>query len=470
MSGTPILSEWSTRLQSAYLQQRGVSVGRLLDPSFLLGGDVEQGFTFLGCSESAKLIMNIDGSSQGISSVVPRGPRPELDQMMIGSLGIVKETLVKIPLPINWAKVVDMGIVSLNKVFDLFAVEEKANPLKSHSWLIPLLVKTVKFLTKSAFQADEVSFDAKNGELADTTTDQDTTSGRHQQAVLNAMRMHIGRCQRNFERLSSRSVFVVLMAESIRACIALRNLKIAGQFSKTIEQAGFERLDLSRTPNGPAVTYRATIGLLSMQQENFTKANDELGWAIRHMHRKKVSEKRDLIDKLVIVRLRLAVLPPKHLLDKYDISTIYSPMCQAIKTGNIKLFERTLNDNAAWFVEQGTLLIVERAKFLCYRTLVQRAVQYFREDLMKDNPDAPLDTVDHYYHVPMGLLTSIFKSQMESEDPDLWTEFDDEELGCIVTAVISKGLLKGYIAWKSKILVLSKQDPFPSVRTTAIKL
>lgn len=46
-----------------------------------------------------------------------------------------------------------------------------------------------------------------------------------------------------------------------------------------------------------------------------------------------------------------------------------------------------------------------------------------------------------------------------------WLEIsmDLDEVECIVAILIYKNLVKGYFAHKSKVVVLSKQDPFPKL-------
>ena len=44
------------------------------------------------------------------------------------------------------------------------------------------------------------------------------------------------------------------------------------------------------------------------------------------------------------------------------------------------------------------------------------------------------------------------------------TDVDQEEVECIVANLIHQQFIKGYIAHKQQVLVVSKKDPFPSVQ------
>lgn len=45
---------------------------------------------------------------------------------------------------------------------------------------------------------------------------------------------------------------------------------------------------------------------------------------------------------------------------------------------------------------------------------------------------------------------------------------DDDEAQCLVANLIYRKYVKGYIAFRSRVLVLSKADPFPDLSTVAL--
>jgi hypothetical protein len=56
-------------------------------------------------------------------------------------------------------------------------------------------------------------------------------------------------------------------------------------------------------------------------------------------------------------------------------------------------------------------------------------------------------------HVPLALLQAALAEQGVEQDLD--------EVQCILANLIVRGYIKGYIAHKPKLVVLSKSDPFP---------
>jgi hypothetical protein len=47
------------------------------------------------------------------------------------------------------------------------------------------------------------------------------------------------------------------------------------------------------------------------------------------------------------------------------------------------------------------------------------------------------------------------------------SEVDQEEVECIVANLIHQQFIKGYIAHKQQVLVVSKKEPFPSIQKKA---
>ena len=60
------------------------------------------------------------------------------------------------------------------------------------------------------------------------------------------------------------------------------------------------------------------------------------------------------------------------------------------------------------------------------------------------------------FHVVVAGMAVIYKEQ-----PDELGNWNNEHVECIAANLISKELMKGYIAHEKQIIVLSKADPFP---------
>lgn len=85
---------------------------------------------------------------------------------------------------------------------------------------------------------------------------------------------------------------------------------------------------------------------------------------------------------------------------------------------------------------QGTYLLLEKCKTVCYRNLFKRI------HLVLEKPQIPLAYVSHTFQwlgMPMDL----------------------DEIECILANLIYRGFVRGYLSHTKRVLVLSKRDPFP---------
>jgi nuclear mRNA export protein PCID2/THP1 len=85
---------------------------------------------------------------------------------------------------------------------------------------------------------------------------------------------------------------------------------------------------------------------------------------------------------------------------------------------------------------QGTYLLLEKCKTVCYRNLIKRIHSIL------DKPQIPLQTIAKTF--------AWLKINM-----------DLDEIECILASLIYTGFIRGYLAHTRRILVLSKRDPFP---------
>lgn len=112
-------------------------------------------------------------------------------------------------------------------------------------------------------------------------------------------------------------------------------------------------------------------------------------------------------------------------------------LCAAIRMGDLKKFNTAMRQHEYRFIRQGTYLLLERCKTLCYRNLLKR-IQC---------------AIDNKPHIPTEKVMQAFAWL---EDP---VGLDEAE--CIIANMISTGLVRGYIHHGRRLIVLSKRDPFP---------
>jgi hypothetical protein len=142
---------------------------------------------------------------------------------------------------------------------------------------------------------------------------------------------------------------------------------------------------------------------------------------------------------LIPTALVKGILPCPELLNKYSSISIYTDFVNAIKQGNIELFDKSLLKHQAILIKWGTWLVVERTRILVVRQLFRKIW------VMMDKPSRI--TIDNFHQ---GVTFS-------SKDKDISTE----HVSCLIVNLIASGYMKGYISHEKQTVVLSNKNPFP---------
>jgi len=187
---------------------------------------------------------------------------------------------------------------------------------------------------------------------------------------------------------------------------------------------------------GLQVTYRYYVGRLNMYEDQYDSAEMNLTFAFLHCPKYARRNKQRILNYLLPVKLLRGRLPTMHLLEKYSLSP-FVPLVSSIRTGDLKTFHVALNQYQDLFIRQGTYLLLEKCKILCYRNLFKR-VHY---------------VINKKTQIPLALIVKTLTF--------LHLDADLDEVECILANLIFRGYIKGYISHSKRILVLSKKDAFP---------
>ena len=183
------------------------------------------------------------------------------------------------------------------------------------------------------------------------------------------------------------------------------------------------------------MTYKYYIGRLSLLEDQYEVAEDNLDYAFLHCNKKATSNKKRILHYLIPVKLLRGRLPTDTLLDKYNLQE-FKTLVHGLRTGNLKMFNDALEKYQSRFIFVGTYLLLEKCKAICYRNLFKRVY------LVTNKTQLPLQYIAHSFK---------------------WLEMpmDLDEIECILANLIFRGFVKGYIYHEKRVLVLSKKDPFP---------
>ena len=178
---------------------------------------------------------------------------------------------------------------------------------------------------------------------------------------------------------------------------------------------------------------------------------------------------RMILMYLIPLQLMMGVLPSNELLTKYNLVQ-YFDLVKAIKSGDIKLFNTTLDKYQEYFIKKRVFLLLEKLRLLTFRTLFKKMwVLYmifgstfsFKKKIIFIAVSyllrRPTVKPEHVAKIPLKLFHNILNSSICQLDIDI------PEIECILANLIHRKMMRGYIAQKYSYLVLSDQDAFPSV-------
>ncbi|XP_057968686.1 enhanced ethylene response protein 5 [Malania oleifera] len=201
--------------------------------------------------------------------------------------------------------------------------------------------------------------------------------------------------------------------------------------------------DFEEFPVRDKVTYMYYTGRLEVFNENFPAADQKLSYALTHCNTHSEANIRMILKYLIPVKLSIGILPEKWLLEKYNLIE-YAGVVQALKRGDLRLLRHALQEHEDQFLRSGVYLVLEKLELQVYQRLVKKIYIIQKQ---KDPTKA--------HQVKLEVIVKALK----------WLEMDMDvdEVECIMAILIYKNLVKGYFAHKSKVVVLSKQDPFPKL-------
>ncbi|KAH9762919.1 Enhanced ethylene response protein 5 [Citrus sinensis] len=211
--------------------------------------------------------------------------------------------------------------------------------------------------------------------------------------------------------------------------LALGTVHLCRSVIRSIETARI--FDFEEFPKRDKVTYMYYTGRLEVFNENFPAADQKLSYA--------------LINCNPQSEANISVLSQ------------YSNIVQALRRGDLRLLRHALeehedhcNQNNEFFppfkrfLRSGVYLVLEKLELQVYQRLFKKIYIIQKQ---KDPSKA--------HQMKLDVIVKALK----------WLEMDMDvdEVECIVAILIHKNLVKGYFAHKSKVVVLSKQDPFPKL-------
>eukprot|EP01083_Nonionella_stella_P064768 169114_1 len=221
-------------------------------------------------------------------------------------------------------------------------------------------------------------------------------------------------------------------------------------------------------PLSDVVTHLYYKGRFNYQRNNnLIKADEELRFAWKLCHKKGLNRYRILL-LLIPINMMLGYLPnigkiPTSLCDRF------CPIVEALKTGNLMLFKRTMYYYQEDFINCGVYLLLSKLDLLVFRSLLNK-IYLVRKKMCNNNGIKPhvinLSFIEKAIKIRNEhYLKSKYCARYNYNDRNReHEEIDRDEIECILSTLIFKKLVKGYIAHQNAI-VLSTKVAFPEIKS-----
>lgn len=298
---------------------------------------------------------------------------------------------------------------------------------KDENWSLPIMYAVCSDLRLLAQQAEKqrVGVTEKPGEYLEKAAE----------CLMGCFRI-CAADNRTDDRDTKRRGMMGLVNQLFKVYFRINKLHLCKPLIRAIESSPFkETFCLSQQ-----ITYRYFVGRKAMFDSDYKAADRYLSYAFENCHRLSHKNKRLILIYLVPVKMLLGYIPNQRVLEKYNVQE-FSELVQAVCQGNLRQFDWIMEKHETFFIDSGIYLIVDKLKIIAYRNLFKKVY-----------------LILNTHQIPVEAL----QAALEWLDQDV----DLDETQCIVANLINDGKIKGYISHQHRKVVVSKQNPFPSLTST----
>lgn len=214
----------------------------------------------------------------------------------------------------------------------------------------------------------------------------------------------------------------------------LNTLQLCGKLINLVETRDTME-NLTMFPVSDVVTYKYYVGRLKMFEDQYEEARECFQFALKHCPRQNIRNRQLILINLVPIEMVLGVMPTQKVAELYDLHTMVE-LGEAVKKGDLRSFNAIVETYRPTFIRLGIYLVVEQLKAIVYRNLFKR-----------------IHKITDSTRLSVPMFQSVVK--MLGEDMEL------DEIECVLSNLIFKNIVKGYLSHQKRIMVIGKSDPFP---------
>lgn len=233
-----------------------------------------------------------------------------------------------------------------------------------------------------------------------------------------------------------------------RVYFQLNTLRLCGNIVRALEQAQ-DLPPITSFPKSETIAYWYYRARLCIHQKDFKMAETMLTDAFALCHRDDLKHRREILTFLVPLKLIHGALPTHQLLQQYGLDGEFGRLRDAVRTGNLLLFDAVLAENQAFYMQKELFLLIQiHLKSLILRTLFRRI--YLVTVGLPGAADSRLPLAN----LEAGFAVFGMGGHVSRDEIECWT-----------ANLVNDGYIRGYLSHDKGVLVLSKKNPFPAPST-----
>ncbi|PBP25952.1 PCI domain-containing protein [Diplocarpon rosae] len=231
----------------------------------------------------------------------------------------------------------------------------------------------------------------------------------------------------------------------------LNSIALSKNILKAIQAYRGDMPTLDAFPKAHQVTFKYYVGVIYFLEEAYEEAEKHLTEAWKMCHKDSVHNKQLILTYLIPCHLLTThTLPSTTLLAPYPhLQALFLPLSRCIKRGDLAGFDAALVAGEDEFTKRRIYLTLERGRDIALRNLLRKVFIAGGFEEAKDGAKPVRRT-----RIPVGEFgAAISLGGLE--------QMEGDEVECLLSTMIYKNLMKGYIARERGIVVLSKGGAFP---------
>ncbi|KAK0124062.1 COP9 signalosome (CSN) subunit [Cadophora gregata] len=233
----------------------------------------------------------------------------------------------------------------------------------------------------------------------------------------------------------------------------LNSVSLSKNILKAIQAYRGDMPTLDAFPLAHQVTFKYYVGVIYFLEEAYEEAEKHLTEAWQMCHKDSIRNKELILTYLIPCHLLTAhTLPSSALLEPYPrLQALFLPLSRCIKNGDLAGFDAALVAGEDEFTKRRIYLTLERGRDIALRNLLRKVFIFGGFEENSKDPAAPPVRKTRIPVSDFGAAISLGSKET----------MENDEVECLLSTMIYKNLMKGYIARERGIVVLSKGGAFP---------